>query len=162
MPVFTPLPIALASGSGAWLKDLEGREYLDAFAGVAVCNLGHSHPDVTKAICDQAGKLIHTSNWYEIPVQAALAERLCKLAQMDNVFFCNSGAEANEAAIKIARMIGNVAVDTAIGAIPLAGDVFDVFFKANQRNLRIIHEHLGTPKRGPVEIDGTAVRVDER
>ncbi|MGO4526165.1 DUF4112 domain-containing protein [Microvirga sp. 2MCAF35] len=63
---------------------------------------------------------------------------------------------------KIARMIGNVAFDTAIGAIPIAGDMFDVFFKANRRNLRIIHEHLGMPKRGPVEIDGTAVRVDER
>lgn len=63
---------------------------------------------------------------------------------------------------KIARMIGNVAVDTAIGAIPLAGDVFDVFFKANERNLRIIHDHLGTPKRGPREIDGTAVRIEER
>jgi hypothetical protein len=63
---------------------------------------------------------------------------------------------------KIARMIGNVAVDTAIGSIPLAGDVFDVFFKANERNLRIIHDHLGTPKRGPKEIDGTAVRVEER
>jgi hypothetical protein len=63
---------------------------------------------------------------------------------------------------KIARMIGNVAVDTAIGAIPLAGDVFDVFFKANERNLRIIHDHLGTPKRGPRVIDGTAVRVDQR
>jgi hypothetical protein len=63
---------------------------------------------------------------------------------------------------KIARMIGNVAVDTAIGVIPFAGDVFDVFFKANERNLRIVHEHLGTPKRGPVEIDGTAVRVQER
>jgi hypothetical protein len=63
---------------------------------------------------------------------------------------------------KIARMIGNVAVDTAIGVIPFAGDVFDVFFKANERNLRIVHEHLGTPKRGQVEIDGTAVRVQER
>jgi hypothetical protein len=63
---------------------------------------------------------------------------------------------------KIARMIGNVAMDTAIGAIPLAGDVFDVFFKANERNLRIIHEHLGTPRRGPKEIDGTAVRIEER
>jgi hypothetical protein len=63
---------------------------------------------------------------------------------------------------KIARMIGNVAMDTAIGAIPLAGDVFDVFFKANERNLRIIHEHRGTPKRGPKEIDGVAVRVEER
>jgi hypothetical protein len=63
---------------------------------------------------------------------------------------------------KIARMIGNVAMDTTLGAIPLAGDVFDVFFKANERNLRIIHEHLGTPKRGPKEIDGIAVRVEER
>ncbi len=63
---------------------------------------------------------------------------------------------------KIARMVGNVAMDTAIGAIPLAGDVFDVFFKANERNLRIIHDHLGMPKRGPREIDGTAVRVKER
>ncbi|MEE1658042.1 DUF4112 domain-containing protein [Microvirga sp. CF3062] len=63
---------------------------------------------------------------------------------------------------KIARMIGNVAMDTTIGIIPLAGDVFDVFFKANERNLRIIHEHLGTPKRGPKEIDGTAVRIEER
>ncbi|MFC1455784.1 DUF4112 domain-containing protein [Microvirga arabica] len=63
---------------------------------------------------------------------------------------------------KIARMIGNVVVDTTLGAIPLAGDVFDVFFKANERNLRIIHEHLGTPKRGPKEIDGTAVRIEER
>ena len=63
---------------------------------------------------------------------------------------------------KIARMIGNVAMDTAIGVIPFAGDVFDVFFKANERNLRIVHEHLGTPKRGPLEIDGTAVRVGER
>ncbi|WP_052954608.1 DUF4112 domain-containing protein [Microvirga vignae] len=63
---------------------------------------------------------------------------------------------------KIARMVANVAVDTAIGAIPLAGDVFDVFFKSNVRNLRIIHDHLGTPKRGPKEIDGTAVRIGER
>ena len=63
---------------------------------------------------------------------------------------------------KIARMIGNVAVDTALGAIPLAGDVFDIFFKANERNMRIIHDHLGTPKRGPRQIDGTAVRIDER
>lgn len=63
---------------------------------------------------------------------------------------------------KIARMIGNVAVDTAIGAIPFAGDLFDVFFKANMRNLRIIHDHLGTPKRGPKEIDGTAIRIEER
>lgn len=107
MPVFAPLPIAFESGSGAWLKDSHGQDYLDAFSGVAVCNLGHAHPEITKAISDQAGKLIHTSNWYDIPLQKVLAERLCTLAKMDNAFFCNSGAEANEAAIKIARMYGN-------------------------------------------------------
>jgi acetylornithine/N-succinyldiaminopimelate aminotransferase len=72
-----------------------------------VCGLGHAHPAVTAALCDQAGKLLHTSNWYQIPLQEQLAERLCKLAGMDNAFFCNSGAEANEAAIKLARLYGH-------------------------------------------------------
>ncbi len=107
MPVFAPLPVAFVHGEGAWLTDTAGRKYLDALAGVAVCNLGHAHPAVTRALCDQAGKLVHVSNWYEIPLQAELAERLCKLARMDNVFFCNSGAEANEAAIKLARLYGH-------------------------------------------------------
>lgn len=107
MQVFAPLPVAFASGAGAWLTDTNGNQYLDAFSGVSVCNLGHAHPEITKAICDQAGKLLHTSNWYQIPLQASLAERLCKIAGMENVFFCNSGAEANEAAIKLARMYGN-------------------------------------------------------
>ncbi len=107
MPVFAPLPVAFAHGEGAWLTDTAGRKYLDALAGVAVCNLGHAHPAVTRALCDQAGKLLHVSNWYEIPLQAELAERLCRLARMDNVFFCNSGAEANEAAIKLARLYGH-------------------------------------------------------
>ncbi len=107
MPVFAPLPVAFVRGEGAWLTDTAGKKYLDALAGVAVCNLGHAHPAVTAAIRDQAGKLLHVSNWYEIPEQAQLAERLCKLASMDNVFFCNSGAEANEAAIKLARLYGH-------------------------------------------------------
>ena len=106
-PVLAPLPVAFARGEGAWLWDTEGKKYLDALAGVAVCGLGHAHPRITQAICDQAGKLLHTSNWYEIPLQAELAERVCKKAGMDNAFFCNSGAEANEAAIKLARLYGH-------------------------------------------------------
>lgn len=107
MPLLDPLPVAFAHGAGAWLTDTQGRKYLDALSGVAVCGLGHAHPEITQAICDQAGKLLHTSNWYEVPLQAELAERLCKKAGMDNAFFCNSGAEANEAAIKLARLYGH-------------------------------------------------------
>jgi acetylornithine aminotransferase len=106
-PVLAPLPVAFARGEGAWLYDTAGRKYLDALSGVAVCGLGHAHPAIAKAICDQAGTLLHTSNWYEVPLQAELAERLCRKAGMDNAFFCNSGAEANEAAIKLARLYGH-------------------------------------------------------
>ena len=107
MPVFAPLPVAFERGEGAWLWDAHGQKYLDALCGIAVCGLGHAHPAVTEAICDQAGKLLHSSNWYEIPLQAQLAEELCRVAGMDNAFFCNSGAEANEAAIKLARLYGH-------------------------------------------------------
>jgi acetylornithine aminotransferase len=107
MQVFSPLPVAFTHGQGVWLYDAHGNQYLDALCGVAVCGLGHAHPGVTAAICDQAGKLLHTSNWYEISLQKQLAERLCRLAGMENAFFCNSGAEANEAAIKLARLYGN-------------------------------------------------------
>lgn len=107
MPLFSGLPVAFTHGQGVWLWDTNGNKYLDALAGIAVCGLGHAHPAVTAALCDQAGKLLHTSNWYEIPLQEQLAERLCKLAGMENVFFCNSGAEANEAAIKLARLHGH-------------------------------------------------------
>jgi acetylornithine aminotransferase len=107
MPVFAPLPVAFARGEGVWLTDTQGRKFLDALSGVAVCGLGHAHPEITKAICDQAGKLLHTSNWYEVPLQVELAERLCKKTGMENAFFCNSGAEANEAAIKLARLYGH-------------------------------------------------------
>ena len=107
MPVFSGLPVAFTHGAGAWLWDTQGKKYLDALAGIAVCGLGHAHPVITAALCDQAGKLLHTSNWYQIPLQEELAERLCRHAGMDNAFFCNSGAEANEAAIKLARLYGH-------------------------------------------------------
>lgn len=107
IPVFSRLPVAFVRGEGAWLWDANGRKYLDALSGVAVCGLGHAHPAVTRAICEQAGQLLHTSNWYEAPRQEQLAARLCKIAGMDNAFFANSGAEANEAAIKLARLYGH-------------------------------------------------------
>ena len=107
MPIFASLPVAFTHGEGSWLWDTQGKKYLDALAGIAVCGLGHAHPAITAALCDQAGKLLHTSNWYQIPLQEKLAERLCKLAGMTNAFFCNSGAEANEAAIKLARLYGH-------------------------------------------------------
>jgi len=107
MQTYRRLPVAFARGQGAYLEDTNGKRYLDALTGLAVCGLGHAHPAVTKAISTQAGALLHTSNLYEIPLQAALAERLCALSGMDRVFFANSGAEANEAAIKIARLHGH-------------------------------------------------------
>jgi acetylornithine aminotransferase len=100
-------PVAFVRGEGALLWDAEGRQYLDALAGVAVCGLGHAHPAVTRALCEQAGTLVHTSNIYGIPKQEQLAERLCRLSGLERAFFCNSGAEANEAAIKLARLQGH-------------------------------------------------------
>src|SRR5581483_7827063 len=107
MPTYSRLPVTFVRGEGAYLWDAQGRKYLDALAGVAVCALGHANPDIAKAIADQAGKLIHTSNWYQIELQERLGEQLCRVAGMDTVFFGNSGAEANEAAIKLARLYGN-------------------------------------------------------
>lgn len=101
---YQQLPVAFTEGSGAWLTDTRGERYLDALAGIAVCVLGHAHPQVTRAIAEQAGRLLHTSNLYHIPLQEQLADRLTALSGMDRVFFCNSGAEANEAAIKISRL----------------------------------------------------------
>lgn len=106
MPTYARQPVTFTHGEGAWLFDAEGKRYLDAVSGVAVCSLGHAHPAVRKALCDQAGRLIHSSNLYRIALQEDLASRLCGLSGMDNAFFCNSGAEANEAAIKIARRYG--------------------------------------------------------
>src|SRR5690606_12090522 len=107
MPTYARLPVTFARGEGALLWDTNGREYLDALAGIAVCGLGHAHPGVADALAAQARTLVHTSNWYGIELQERLAERLCRLAEMDNVFFGNSGAEANEAAIKLARLYGH-------------------------------------------------------
>jgi len=107
MKNYAPLPVTFTHGEGAVLWDSNGKEYLDALGGIAVCALGHAHPEVTQAICDQAGKLVHTSNIYQIEVQRQLADKLCELSGMDNVFFSNSGAEANEAAIKLARLYGH-------------------------------------------------------
>lgn len=100
---FNRLPIAIERGQGSWLWDTEGNQYLDALSGIAVCSLGHAHPAVTTTICEQANKVIHTSNTYQIPWQEKLATALTRVSGMDQAFFANSGAEANEAAIKITR-----------------------------------------------------------
>ena len=107
MQTYGRLPVAFARGEGAWLEDTDGKRYLDALTGLAVAGLGHAHPRVTEAITAQAGTLLHTSNLYEIPNQSRLADKLCAVSGMDRVFFGNSGAEANEAAIKIARLHGS-------------------------------------------------------
>jgi acetylornithine aminotransferase len=107
------LPIALSHGRGAWLWDTEGRKYLDALGGIAVNTLGHAHPKLVPALQDQVAKLIHTSNYYEVPLQEQLAAKLCELSGLSGAFFCNSGLEANEGALKIARKYG---VDRGIAA----------------------------------------------
>lgn len=107
MPTYNPLPVAFKRGEGVWLFDENNKKYLDALAGIAVSTLGHAHPKMVAAICEQAGKLIHTSNVVNVPQQAELAEKLCKLANMSQAFFCSTGAEANECAIKLARKYGH-------------------------------------------------------
>jgi len=104
MQTYARQPVAFDRGEGVWLFDENGDRYLDALAGVAVSGLGHAHPVLARALCEQAGRLLHTSNLYRIPLQERLAERLCTLSGLERAFFCNSGAEANEAAIKIARL----------------------------------------------------------
>jgi acetylornithine aminotransferase len=107
MPTYGRLDVAFTKGEGVWLYDEQGNKYLDALSGIAVCNLGHAHPNVTRAIQHQAETLIHTSNLYHIPLQTQLADKLTAVSGMTQVFFANSGAEANEAAIKIARKYGH-------------------------------------------------------
>ena len=104
---YQPLPVHFASGAGCYLKDGDDREYLDGLCGISVTSLGHAHPAVTRAIQQQAATLLHTSNLYSIGWQQKLASLLCETASMDRVFFANSGAEANEAAIKLARLYGH-------------------------------------------------------
>ncbi len=107
MNTYANLPVYLARGEGVWLWDEDGRKYLDGLAGIAVNTLGHNHPRLVAAIADQASKLIHTSNVYKVRLQETLADKLAALSGMDKVFFCNSGLEANEAALKIARKYGH-------------------------------------------------------
>jgi len=107
MNTYARLPVTFVRGEGAWLWDTKGKRYLDGLAGIAVNTLGHAHPRFTAALNEQIGKLIHCSNVYQVNEQALLSDKLCKLSNMQEVFFCNSGCEANEAAIKLARMYGH-------------------------------------------------------
>ncbi len=107
MSSYGRLPVTISHGEGVWLWDTDGKRYLDGHGGIAVCALGHANQALAQAIAEQASQLLHCSNYYHIPVQEQLGEKLCQIADMDSVFFCNSGAEANEASIKIARLHGH-------------------------------------------------------
>jgi acetylornithine aminotransferase len=113
MNTYARQPVTFTHGEGVWLWDTNGKRYLDALSGIAVNTLGHAHPKFTAALSTQIGKLIHTSNVYQVREQELIADKLCELSKMDEVFLCNSGCEANEAAIKLARMYGNTrGIDT--------------------------------------------------
>lgn len=113
MPTYGRLPVALSHGQGCWVWDTQGRRLLDGLGGIAVNTLGHNHPRLVPALQDQLTRLIHTSNYYHVPLQEQLASELCELSGLTNVFFCNSGLEANEAALKIARKFGHDRGNTA-------------------------------------------------
>jgi len=107
MNTYARQPVAFVRGEGVWLWDDTGRKYLDALAGIAVSTLGHAHPKLVRALADQAARVLHTSNLFRIPVQELAADRIAEITGLEEVFFCNSGCEANEAAIKIARKYGH-------------------------------------------------------
>ncbi len=107
MNTYGRLPMAIAYGKGCWLWDTEGRKYLDGLGGIAVNTLGHGHPKLVPALQDQVARLMHSSNYYQVPLQEALAAHLCRISGLQSAFFCNSGLEANEAALKIARKYGH-------------------------------------------------------
>ena len=107
MPTYGRLPVALAYGRGCWLWDTDGKKYLDGLGGIAVNTLGHAHPKLVPALQEQIGRLIHSSNYYQVPLQEKLAAKLTELSGLTNVFFCSTGLEANEGAIKIARKFGH-------------------------------------------------------
>jgi acetylornithine/N-succinyldiaminopimelate aminotransferase len=107
MNTYGRLPLALSHGRGCWVWDTEGKKYLDGLGGIAVNTLGHAHPKLVPALQEQIGKLIHSSNYYLVPLQEQLASKLCELSGLTNVFFCSTGLEANEAALKIARKYGH-------------------------------------------------------
>ena len=123
MPTYARLPVSFVRGAGSYLYDDAGKAYLDGLTGLAVCGLGHAHPRVAEAVSAQAATLLHTSNLYRIAPQERLAKRLCDVAGMDSAFFCNSGAEANEAAIKIARLYGH-GRDVSAPAVVVVDDSF--------------------------------------
>lgn len=108
LPIFSPLPVCFERGEGLWLTDTEGRRYLDGFAGIAVNVVGHNHPRLVAALQDQVKHLIHCSNYFRIDLQETVAAKLCEKSGMRGCFFCNSGLEANEAAIKLARKYGHM------------------------------------------------------
>jgi acetylornithine aminotransferase len=107
MNTYARAPLALSHGKGVWVWDTAGKRYLDALAGIAVSGLGHAHPRLVQAISEQVGRIIHSSNLYRVPLQEKLGDRLAAVSGMDNVFLCNSGCEANEAALKLARLHGH-------------------------------------------------------
>ncbi len=107
MNTYGRLPIALSHGQGCRVWDINGKAYIDALGGIAVNTLGHNHPKLVPALQDQIGKIIHSSNYYHVPLQEALAKKLVELSGLENVFFCSSGLEANEAALKLARKFGH-------------------------------------------------------
>ena len=107
MTTYLPQPVAFSHGQGVWLYGTDGRRYLDCLSGIAVNTLGHAHPRLVSALSEQISRIIHTSNLFEVPEQRQVAQRLVDLSGMENVFFCNSGLEANEAAIKVARLYGH-------------------------------------------------------
>lgn len=118
---YNPLPITFTHGEGVWLFDQQGASYLDGLSGIAVCGLGHAHPEVTHTIQQQAAKLLHTSNAFHIKEQEDLAQKLTQMAGMEQVFFANSGAEANEAAIKLTRLFGHKKGITTPSVIVMEG-----------------------------------------
>ena len=107
MNTYARQPVAFAKGQGVWLWDEAGKKYLDALAGIAVNTLGHNHPRLVRALCEQIARVIHTSNLFRVPVQEAAADRVAAITGLDEVFFCNSGLEANECALKVARKYGH-------------------------------------------------------
>ncbi len=121
MTTYNRLPVTFSRGEGIWLEADNGRRYLDALSGIAVCGLGHAHPNITKTISEQSTRLLHTSNLYGIEAQTKLADRLTTISGMDRAFFCNSGAEANECAIKIARRVGHQRGIKSPGIIVMEG-----------------------------------------
>ncbi|MBH2018161.1 MAG: aspartate aminotransferase family protein [Burkholderiales bacterium] len=107
MNTYGRLPIALSHGQGCRVWDVNGKSYIDALGGIAVNTVGHNHPRLVAALCDQIGKIIHSSNYYHVPLQETLAAKLVELSGLENVFFCSTGLEANEAALKLARKFGH-------------------------------------------------------